>query len=180
MAGDAATNLARRTKPSEDQLAQIDAAAEDNTWHEAPNLSKENLKSQMQATYNKNKPFGKEGVKDAAAVASQETSGSTDPAVTADSAADGTVGRTDAVAGAAAGAEHLKDQASANEIKEKANEKRRQLSVSAKNYLAGKMPEERREQTIWRLKKMVVEIQGHSDCMYCFGFSYSRSLPDDC
>jgi len=25
------------------------------------------------------------------------------------------------------------------------------------------MPEERREQTIWRLKKMVVEIQGHQD-----------------
>ena len=31
------------------------------------------------------------------------------------------------------------------------------------NYLKGKMPEERREQTIWRLKKMVVEIQGHQD-----------------
>jgi hypothetical protein len=25
------------------------------------------------------------------------------------------------------------------------------------------MPKERREQTIWRLKKMVIEIQGHSD-----------------
>jgi hypothetical protein len=30
--------------------------------------------------------------------------------------------------------------------------------------LKDKMPQERREQTIWRLKKMVVEIQGHQDC----------------
>ena len=26
------------------------------------------------------------------------------------------------------------------------------------------MPKERREQTVWRLKKMIVEIQGHQDC----------------
>jgi len=28
-----------------------------------------------------------------------------------------------------------------------------------------KLPKERREQGIYRLKKMVVEIQGHQDCM---------------
>lgn len=26
------------------------------------------------------------------------------------------------------------------------------------------MPKERRDQTIWRLKRMIVEIQGHNDC----------------
>lgn len=32
------------------------------------------------------------------------------------------------------------------------------------DYLAGKVPQERRDQTIWRLRKMVVEIQSHPDC----------------
>jgi hypothetical protein len=29
------------------------------------------------------------------------------------------------------------------------------------------MPQERRDRTIWRLRKMVVEIQGHPDCKLC-------------
>ncbi len=42
---------------------------------------------------------------------------------------------------------------------ERARARRDQLN----SYLKGKMPEERRDQTIWRMKKMVVEIQGHQD-----------------
>ncbi|CBX96590.1 hypothetical protein LEMA_P108550.1 [Plenodomus lingam JN3] len=51
------------------------------------------------------------------------------------------------------------DQNVSEEDKDKARARRDQLN----NYIKGKMPEERREQTIWRLKKMVVEIQGHQD-----------------
>lgn len=42
--------------------------------------------------------------------------------------------------------------------------KKRELSDRTKAYLSEKVPKERREQTIWRLKKMIIEIQGHEDC----------------
>lgn len=39
----------------------------------------------------------------------------------------------------------------------------REYAEKTKSYLAEKMPKQRREQAIWRLKKMVIEIQGHAD-----------------
>lgn len=42
----------------------------------------------------------------------------------------------------------------------------RELADKAKGYMSGKVPRERREQTIWRLKKMIIEIQGHADCKH--------------
>ena len=42
--------------------------------------------------------------------------------------------------------------------------KQRELSDKTKAYFSEKIPKERREQTIWRLKKMIIEIQGHEDC----------------
>ena len=32
--------------------------------------------------------------------------------------------------------------------------------------MSEKVPKERREQAIWRLKKMIIEIQGHADCKH--------------
>lgn len=61
--------------------------------------------------------------------------------------------------GAAEVAKQKVDENVSEEDKDKARAHRDQLN----NYLKGKMPEERRDQTIWRLKKMVVEIQGHQD-----------------
>ncbi|KAI1911860.1 hypothetical protein LOZ52_005986 [Ophidiomyces ophidiicola] len=49
------------------------------------------------------------------------------------------------------------------EVKEEANKRRREMTEKTKEFLATKMPQERREQTVWRMKKMIVEIQGHSD-----------------
>lgn len=45
MAGDASQAAANRVRPSEDELSQIDQAAEDNTWHEKPD--REALKSRF-------------------------------------------------------------------------------------------------------------------------------------
>lgn len=42
--------------------------------------------------------------------------------------------------------------------------KTKEYADKTKNYLSDKVPKERREQTIWRLKKMIIEIQGHADC----------------
>ena len=158
MAGDAATSTAGRVKPSEDQLSQIDHAAEENTWHEVPDLSRDTLRSQMKAQYDKNRPFGKGEAKDAAGNAVNTADQNRQPN-----------GDLDAGAGAATAANQLKDQATANvpdETQEKAKAKTNQFRNSTKNYLSKKMPQDRRDQTIWRLKKMVVEIQGHSDCMF--------------
>lgn len=141
VAGDAAQNAANRVNPSQDQLANIDAPAEDNTWHDVPKVG--DLKTQARDQYNKNKPFSRGDVQ----------------GVAENTPAD--------QGGAQAGVSSLRDQASANipdETKEQARDNARKFGNQSKEYAQKKFPQERREQTIYRLKKMIVEIQGHSDC----------------
>jgi len=168
MAGDAATNTATRVNPTEEQLAQIDHPAEDNTWHDVPDLSKDNIKGQLKCRYNQNKPFSRSDVQKAAGDATEAAhpTGSRDQADTAALAAqdqrEGTASGVDAESGARAGYDNLRAQASEN-VPQEAKDRTRKIVDSTKNYMSDKMPKERREQTIYRLKKMVVEIQGHQD-----------------
>ena len=171
IAGDAATKTASKVQPGEDALNQIDEPAADNTWHDAPDLSAANLKSQAQAKYNANKPFGKQELDQAArdASSSAHPQGSSDPVETAELAArdrqQGTASGVDARSGADAAFDRLHGAASQN-IPDDQKDKARNYRDRTNNYMKDKMPKERREQTIWRLKKMVVEIQGHQDCEY--------------
>jgi len=160
VAGDAAQNTATKVKPSEEQLSQIDRPAEDNTWHDTPDLSKDKLRAQAKQSL----PFGKGDAKQAAGDINQAAhpDGSRDPRDTAQLGAhEGQTGQPTGINAQAAVnvAKDKVDQNVSEEDKNKARARRDQLN----NYLKGKMPEERREQTIWRLKKMVVEIQGHQD-----------------
>jgi len=160
VAGDAAQNTATKVKPSEEQLSQIDRPAEDNTWHDTPDLSKDKLRAQAKQSL----PFGKGDAKQAAGDINQAAhpEGSRDPRDTAQLGAhEGQTGQPTGVNAQAAVnvAKDKVDQNVSEEDKNKARARRDQLN----NYLKGKMPDERREQTIWRLKKMVVEIQGHQD-----------------
>lgn len=173
IAGDAAQKTATRINPSEDALNQIDQPADDNTWHDVPNLSPSNLRAQAKDQYNRQKPFSRNDVKNAAGDATQSAhpSGSRDPAdaaqLEADSRDQGTDSGMDPQAGANAAMGNLRNKASANvpdETKDKARETARDGRDRTKNYLREKLPKERREQTIFRLKKMIVEIQSHSDC----------------
>lgn len=164
--GDAAANTANRVKPSDDELNDIDRPAEDNTWHEAPDLSRENMRNQAKSRV----PIHKKDAKEAAGDATQagHPSGSRNPEDAAELAAQdqqqGTNSNVDAKGGAKQGAANLKNRASAN-MSDDQKEKARQYREKANNYfLHEKMPKERREQLVWRLKKMVVEIQGHQDC----------------
>jgi len=166
IAGDAATKAANKVNPSEEQLSQIDKPADDNTWHDVPDMSAGNIKNQIKSTYNKSGT--KDAVKDAAGDASENAhpSGSRDPADTAalaqrEQQQGGNTG-INAASGLQAGASTLKQRASEN-VPEETKEEARLRRERTKKYLSGKMPEERREQTIWRLRKMVVEIQGHPD-----------------
>ncbi|KAI9733437.1 MAG: hypothetical protein M1834_003521 [Cirrosporium novae-zelandiae] len=168
MAGDAATNAAGRVNPTEEQLAQIDKPADDNVWHDVPDLSRQNLKAQARAAYDKQKPFGRGDVQKAAGDATQAAhpTGARDPAdlaaMTAQDQQEGTASGIDAQQGLQAGAQNLRQAASDN-VPEETKQQVRNRTALAKNYLSKKMPQERREQAIWRLKKMVVEIQGHED-----------------
>ena len=169
IAGDAAQNAATRVNPSQDQLSQIDQAADDNTWHDTPDLSRENLRNQAKNQYNKQKPFSRDDVKNAGGDAAQAAnpSGSRDPADAADRAArdqqQGTNSGMDAQSGLASGAQNLRDKASQN-IPQDTQDRAKNLGNRSKDYMRNKMPQERRDQTIYRLKKMIVEIQGHEDC----------------
>jgi molecular chaperone DnaK (HSP70) len=53
------------------------------------------------------------------------------------------------------------------ETKNRFNESLRQTQ----EFFSNKMPPERREKLQFRLKKMIVEIQGHPDCRYSEAFS---------
>lgn len=151
IAGDAAQNAATRINPSEQQLASIDRPADDNTWHDVPDLSAGNLKSQARDQYNKNKPFSRGDVQNA----THDAAGAyQDPSVDNRGAGSNI-------------ASNLQNKASANvpdSTQEHARQTTRDLSNRTKNYVGEKVPQERRDQTIYRLKKMVVEIQGHPDC----------------
>lgn len=156
IAGDAAQTAANKVNPDQEKLARIDEPAPDNTWHDVPDLSKDGLKAQARDTYNNNKPFGRED----AAQAAQE---GLDHAQSQQGASN-----TEAAqAGIQHAAGNLQAQAEANvpdETQENVRNAKQAAVQNTKNYLNKKMPQERRDQTFWRLKKMLVEIQGHSDC----------------
>ncbi|RAL01049.1 uncharacterized protein BO80DRAFT_425031 [Aspergillus ibericus CBS 121593] len=148
MAGDVSQKAADRVRPSADQLAQIDEPAEENVWHEQPDFSKH--KEQFRARFKRNKDEGKQEVADTTA---QAATGGREPTSVSD---------VDARAGVAAGTERAQQKVSEN-VPEEAKGRTREYRDRTKSYLSEKVPQERREQTIWRLKKMVIEIQGHSD-----------------
>lgn len=167
IAGDAAQKTATKINPSEDALAQIDAPAEDNTWHDVPNLSPAELKAQAQNKYNSKKPFNRNDVKAAAGDASGAATGTRDPAEAGTVASDQGGAGVDARGGANAAMNRLRDTTSANvpdDQKDAARDTAREYQNRTKGYLQEKVPKERRDQTIYRLKKMIVEIQSHSDC----------------
>ena len=163
IAGDAATKAAGRINPTEDQLSQIDQPAEDNTWHETPNVG--DLKAQARSQV----PFGKKDVKEAAGDAGEAGAGARDPnsadAPTIQNRDDAkaVASDVDAKKGAKAGYQNFRNKMS-DRFDEDQKEQMRQYRERTNNYFKEKVPKERREQVVFRLKKMLVEIQQNSDC----------------
>ena len=58
IAGDAAQKAANQVNPNEDQLAQIDKPADDNVWHDVPDVSSGGIRNQLQNAL----PIGKKDV----------------------------------------------------------------------------------------------------------------------
>lgn len=135
MAGDAATKAASRVKPSAEELRQIDEPAPENTWHEAPDLSRESIKNQMAQRTNR-QAARDSGYHGDAALEDQQYQDQT------------VVDRTGVDSSEATGT---------------AKTRAREARERSKAYLSKAVPQERRDRTIWRLKKMIIEIQGHKD-----------------
>jgi len=147
VAGDGAQKAANKVNPDQDALEHIDEPAPDNQWHDVP--SKDDLKSKAKDKYHTNKPFDAQELKDTAREARGQANQQGN-------------NRDGAMKGAMHMADNLQAKAKQNvpdDKQDEAREKRDRL----KNYAKEKMPQERREQIIYRLKKMIVEIQGHRD-----------------
>ncbi|KAH0536634.1 hypothetical protein FGG08_006502 [Glutinoglossum americanum] len=184
IAGDAATSAATRVKPSEEQLGQIDRPADDNTWHDVPTFSKDSVKKQLMNQFSTQKPLSKQDVREAASEATGEATGeangkangevertahptgSSEPGDTARFAIrdrqEGTASGVDAQSGIQTGIQSLQQRANEN-IPDDRKERAKDYHRRTKDYLSSKMPQERRDRVIWRLKKMVIEVQGHGD-----------------
>ncbi|KAK6333416.1 hypothetical protein TWF718_011229 [Orbilia javanica] len=172
IASDAAQKAGGKLQPSQAQLGQLDKPAEENTWHEAPDLSRAAIQERAKSAFNRNAPVNtgdvKQSITDATSAAHPE--GSSDPQDLAEKAAaghqTGSPSGIDVEGGLKAGLESLdglKDDQKLERQKSKLNETSNEYKRRASDYLKGKLPQERRDQTIYRLKKMVVEIQGHQD-----------------
>ncbi|RYP06453.1 hypothetical protein DL765_009489 [Monosporascus sp. GIB2] len=149
IAGDAATGAASRVRPSEEELANIDEPAQDNTWHNKPDFSKANAKNQLYGTYKGDPKKDTRDVADSTANAARRPDGSLDPGAAARTAAD-----------------QLKEKVpdeKKDETKQQTKQTAEAYRARVKDYLSKKVPEERRDRTIWRLKKMVLECQQHPD-----------------
>jgi hypothetical protein len=148
MAGDAASKAANKVRPADEDLKQIDRPANDHTWHEKPDLSKDNLKNQLKSAYGGN-PV--EDVKSAASEGTQAAhpEGSDDPRDLANTRG------VDAQGGLSAAKDTLQQRVNdkiPDNAKETAKAKHQEYRARTKEYLQQKMPEDRRDQTIWRLK----------------------------
>ncbi|KAK6512140.1 hypothetical protein TWF481_001031 [Arthrobotrys musiformis] len=172
IAADAAQRAGGRLQPSQDQINQLDRPAEENTWHEAPDLSRDAIQKRAKGAFNKNAPVNTEDVKQAVGdtTAAAHPEGSRDPQDLAERAVGeyqtGSPSGIDAQGGLQAGLNTLdarKDDQKLEDQKKKINETSNEYKRRASDYLKGKVPQERRDQTIYRLKKMIVEIQGHED-----------------
>lgn len=158
--GDAAANAAGKVRPSGEQLEQIDQPAADNTWHETPDLSKDSLKSQAKNIYGGNP---KKDVRDIAH-AGTNAADRTGSDVASPNLSDPS--NYDRVAGQNAAKSVVQDKINNNvnpETKENIKQRNEEYKRRVREYMNKKMPAERRDQTIWRLKKIVLECQQHPD-----------------
>lgn len=155
MAGDAATNAADKVRPSDDQLRQMDELAPDNTWHEKPDLSKDNIKKQAQTVYGGNAKQDAKEIAQAGINASNVQNANDTRQVDHQGAQSAMRDLADAKV----------DSNVDDETKAKVKERNAEYRQKAKNYFNKKMPQERKEQVIFRLKKMILECQQHTDYM---------------
>ena len=168
VAGDAAQKAATKVNPTDDQLSQIDQPAEDNTWHDPVKMSDLKAQAQSRSPF-ASKEEAKQEAKGALGDATQAAhpQGSRDPADAAQARAEAErQGTTSGVSGTDAkeGAKQSVKDRFGGRFDENQKQKMREYRERSNNYFKDKVPKERRDQVVFRLKKMIVEIQNHQDC----------------
>lgn len=196
MVGDGATNAANLVRPSDEQLRQMDEAAPDNTWHDKPDISKDNLRNQARGIYKGDaKQDAADVISAAAGNGAVPQAGTTSHAgaalqdgemshtkvipqagvapqtgaVRQDATLRGAVTNTSqanptsGIDAAQAVVNQKIDRNLDDETQEKAKKRNEEYRRKAGEYLKKKMPQERRDQVIFRLKKIVLECQQHPD-----------------
>jgi hypothetical protein len=159
MAGDAAVNTATKVRPSDEQLSQIDRPADDNTWHEKPDLSKDNLRTQAKNIYGGDPKQDAQDVVNAASNAGNINTANpqaNDPQA---------VNAQGAQAAARDVVQRKAEDKMDPETKEKVKERNEEYRRRTREYFNKKLPQERKDNIIFRLKKMVLECQQHPDYM---------------
>ena len=145
MFADGAAKAAELTRPDEEKLAQVDQPTPDNEFHDdVPEaLKKKNLEKATAA-----KKEASQAAKDHA----NDVANVVDPNATAEQ-------------NQAAVAEQAKQKAQAlsDKIPQKHKDLAKEHLDKSRDYLKEKFPKERRDQFIYRLKKVVVECQRHRD-----------------
>lgn len=147
----------------------MDDPAPDHQWHEPPNFNKDNIKQQFREKANRKAPVDENDLREVTGNATQaaDPNGNRDPRRTAEGVANERQrgqanGGVNLKAGLVHGVDELA-QRTKEGIPEEQKDRARENRERTRRYLHSKMPRERREQTIWRLKKMIVEIQSHQD-----------------
>ncbi|CAD6506128.1 BgTH12-07058 [Blumeria graminis f. sp. triticale] len=167
IAGDTAQKAVEMINPTDDQLSQLDKPADQNTWHDAPNLSANNIKQQIMSTFTKKAPLDHTDIQDAVGSAAHASHPEGDhDIVNSTGLRQDQRSSTPTVLNAQArvhnATTNLTDKLASN-IPEESRDKARDRRERGKTYISGKISQERRDQTIFRLKKLVVECQGHHD-----------------
>lgn len=137
---DAAQFAAGKARPHEDKLASVDEPAPDNEFHD--DIPQTFRKAQEHA----------EDTKNIAADATNDAANNADPNATADENAQVAANK----------AAEVKNKLAAK-IPEKHKDIAREHKDKTVNYFKENFPEERRDQFIYRLKKVLVECQRHKD-----------------
>ncbi|KAK0522256.1 hypothetical protein OC842_006516 [Tilletia horrida] len=148
---DAASKAADFARPGEDKLAQVDQPAPDNHFHDDVPFAKEKNKVQQALSEAKAQKAADQAADEAKGHA-QDVVNAVDP-------------NASNQANKAAVTDAVKDKANllSSKIPEKHKELVKQHANAASEYFKDKFPQERRDQFIFRLKKIVVELQRHRD-----------------
>lgn len=146
-----------KLRPSKEKLDNLDEPAPDNQWHEKPDF--EGMKNDAKSKLNQ----AKDQASNITGQAKNEAAKAKDEAQNSNS----NEGAKNAVANRLDSNIPDEHREKAQEMKENAKDtavqKKEEAKESTKQYLQEKIPEERRDAAIERLKKMVVEIQDHED-----------------
>ncbi len=169
MASDVAVDAADKIRPSQEDLSQVDTPAADNTWHDPPDVSKGTVKGKLHDYYSSSpRPqLSSSSSEETSDVQRGRSRGRTETAAAPEhdhqnvsSSGSSSIGATMATRDSHA----TLHENVVTEPKDEARARKEELRERAKDYFSRKLPQERRDQTIWRLKVCQLDTLPVTSC----------------